>query len=129
MNRSLALGAALALSAGLLAVFGSPVASSAPHPPKVGYGLIVGDVKPCTAKVYDASPSNPLIVILSRRSRTYATYDVSADAGTTWYHFDVPVGHYTLTTTWPGTGVHHVSMKLGTTSKENFEATCVPSEG
>ena len=92
-----------------------------------GYGPIVGEVGPCSAKRFDASPANPLIIVLSKDARTYDTYNVSADRGTTWYHFDVPVGRYKLTSTWPRTNDYNVLVKLGTTSKVNITVSCGPA--
>jgi hypothetical protein len=92
-----------------------------------GYGLIVGEVGPCTARAFDASPDNPLIVILTQNAKTYDTYNVSADPGTTWYHFDVPVGRYKLTSTWPDTKGYNVLIKFGKTSKVNIRVSCGPA--
>ena len=89
-----------------------------------GYGLIVGDVRPCTAKRFDAQPDEPLIVILTRNGKTYVTYNVSADAGTTWYHFDVPIGRYSVSTTWWGSKDYNVLVRFGKTSRVNMEVSC-----
>jgi len=105
------------------------VRHAAPHSPTEsarasGYGLIVGDVRPCTAKRFDAQPDEPLIVIATRNNKTYVTYNVSADPGTTWYHFDVPTGHYTLSTTWWGSKDYNVLVQFGKTSKVNMDVSC-----
>jgi hypothetical protein len=92
-----------------------------------GYGLIVGKVGPCAAKKFDASPTNPLIVVLSKNARTYDTYNVSADRGTTWFHFDVSVGRYKLTATWPRTKEYNVLVELGKTTKVNIRVSCGPA--
>jgi hypothetical protein len=82
---------------------------------------------PCTAKKFDASPDNPLIVILTQNAKTYDTYNVSADPGTTWYHFDVQAGRYKLITTWPDTKEYNVLVKFGNTSKVNIRVSCGPA--
>jgi hypothetical protein len=89
-----------------------------------GFGLLVGNVRPCAAMRFDAQPDEPLIVILTRGNKTYETYDVSADSGTTWYHFDVPAGRYTLSTTWWGSTEYSVLVRFGRTSHVNFEVSC-----
>ncbi len=89
-----------------------------------GFGLLVGNVRPCTAKRFDAQPDEPLIIVLTRSNKTYETYNVSADPGTTWYHFDVPVGRYSLSTTWWGSRDYGVLVKFGKTSRVNFEVSC-----
>jgi hypothetical protein len=127
VNRHLRITAVLVLSGLVLAACGS----SKGHPstlsgPIGGFGLIVGDVRPCTAKKFDASPANPLIVILTKDNETYDTYNVSADYGTISYHFDVPVGHYKLTTTWPRSKESSVLVKFGKTSRDNVTVSCRP---
>lgn len=89
-----------------------------------GYGLLVGNVQPCSAKRFDAQPAEPLIVILTRSHKTYETYNVSADPGTTSYHFDVPVGRYALSTTWWGSKEYSVLVRFGKTTHVNFEVSC-----
>jgi hypothetical protein len=91
-----------------------------------GFGLLVGNVRPCTAKQFDPSPTDPLIVILTKDAVTYDTYNISADVGTTSYHFDVPVGHYELITTWPKSRVFAVVVKFGKTSRVNVTVSCGP---
>jgi len=91
-----------------------------------GFGLLVGNVRSCTAKEFDASPTDPLIVILTKDAMTYDTYNISADAGTTSYHFDVPAGNYQLTTTWPKSKDFNVVVRLGKTSRLNFGVSCSP---
>jgi hypothetical protein len=126
MNRCLKIIPALCLSVLTLCAFGLPNSHPSSKQTRArGFGLLIGDVKPCTAKKFD-SQQGPLIVILTKDAKTFATYDVSGDAGTTWYHFDVPVGHYTLSTTWWGSKDYDVVVKLGTTSKVNFEVSCGP---
>src|ERR1035438_5542472 len=100
MERILKISLALVLSWFALSAFNS----GGEHAIKLqvrtnGYGLMVGQVAPCAAKRFDASPSEPLIIILTKNAKTYVTYNVSSDAGTTTYHFDVPSGRYTLRTT------------------------------
>ena len=92
-----------------------------------GYGVIAGHIGPCPARTFDASGNGPMIVVLMRNGRTLTTYDVSADGGTASYHFDVPVGNYTLATTWPRTNVVFVTVKLGKTTILNIHATCAPA--
>ncbi|MGA2969386.1 MAG: hypothetical protein ABSE75_06235 [Acidimicrobiales bacterium] len=126
MKRSIKVFLALVLSALTLCAFGlSNRHPSTQHPRAHGYGLIVGDVRPCTAKMYDSS-QGPLIVLLTKDAKTFETYNVSADPGTTWYHFDVPVGRYTLSTTWWGSKDYNVVVSFGKTSKVNFEVSCGP---
>ncbi len=103
---------------GMFNVYSSASASTG------GFGLLVGNVRPCTAKRFDAQPDEPLIIVLTRSNKTYETYNVSADPGTTWYHFDVPVGRYTLSTTWWGSRDYSVFVKFGRTSRVNFEVSC-----
>jgi hypothetical protein len=125
VNRCLKIVPALVLSGLALAAFGSPKGHSSTESGRTdGFGLIVGDVGPCTAKRFDASPANPLIVILTKNARTFDAYNISADRGTTSYHFDVPVGDYKLTTTWPRSKVFSVQVKLGKTSKVNVAVSC-----
>jgi hypothetical protein len=125
VNRYLKISIALVLSGLVLAACGSSKEhSSTERAPAGGYGLIVGDVRPCTAKRFDAQPDEPLIVILTRSNKTDETYNVSADSGTTWYHFDVPVGRYTLSTTWWGSKEYSVLVRFSKTSQVNFEVSC-----
>lgn len=91
-----------------------------------GYGLLVGTVRPCSAKRFDARPDEPLIMILTRSGETYETYNVSADPGTTAYHFDVPVGRYVISTTWWGSKEYSVSVKFGKTTRVDFNVSCGP---
>jgi hypothetical protein len=124
VRRHLKIVPALVLAALTLTAFGLPNSQqSTKYSRAHGYGLIVGDVRPCTAKKYD-SQQGPLIVLLTRDAKTYETYNVSADAGTTWYHFDVPVGRYTLSTTWWGSKEHNVVLTFGETLKVNFDVSC-----
>ena len=126
MYRYLKVVPALVLSALTLTAFSVPHSHpSTKHSRAHGYGLIVGDVRPCTAKKYD-SAQGPLIVLLTKDAKTFATYNVSADPGTTWYHFDVPVGRYTISTTWWGSKVSNVALKFGETLKVNFDVSCGP---
>jgi hypothetical protein len=126
VNRYLKIVPALVLSALTLTAFGLAHShSSAKHPRANGYGLIVGDVRPCTARKYDSS-QGPLIVLLTKDDKTFETYNVSADPGTTWYHFDVPVGSYSISTTWWGSRHYHVALKFGETVKVNFDVSCGP---
>lgn len=125
MSRLVRISVALILSSVALAAFGSPDAHHSTGNGRArGYGLIVGDVGPCTARRFDAQPGEPLIVILTKNNQTYVTYNVSADTGTTWYHFDVPVGRYTLSTTWWGSKNYEVLVKFGKTSTINLEVSC-----
>ena len=79
---------------------------------------------PCTAKQFDASQNNPLTVILTKDNKTFETYDVSLDQGTTSYHFDVPAGYYELTTTWSKSRRSGVVVKFGKTSRVNVTVSC-----
>ena len=79
-----------------------------------GYGLLVGYVR----------PAEPLIMVLTRSKKTYETYNVSADSGTTSYHFDVPVGRYTLATTWWGSKEYSVLISFGKTTHVDFKVSC-----
>jgi hypothetical protein len=129
VKRCLKIATALILSGLALAAFSSTKGqSSTVSTPEVGYGLIVGDVAPCAAKAFDASPANPLIVILTKNAKTYDMYNVSADYGTTWYHFDVQAGRYKLTSTWPNTKEYSVLVKVGKTTKVNVRVSCGPAE-
>jgi hypothetical protein len=126
VKRCLKIVPALVLSALTLTAFGLPNSHPSTKRSRAhGYGLLVGDVRPCTAKKFD-SPQGPLIVLLTKGDKTYETYNVSADAGTTWYHFDVPVGDYTISTTWWGSKVYNVVVKFGKTLKVNFNVSCGP---
>ncbi|HEY5266117.1 MAG TPA: hypothetical protein VIJ40_04825 [Acidimicrobiales bacterium] len=107
---------------GAMATFGAAAGAATG-----GYGLIVGHVSPCTAKTFDKDPYSPFIVVLMKNGATLTTYNVSADAGTASYHFDVPVGKYTLATTWQRTKVIPVTVKLGKTTVVNIHATCAPA--
>lgn len=124
MKRYLKIVPALVLTALMLTAFGSPNSHpSTKHARAHGYGLIVGDVLPCTAKKYD-SQQGPLIVLLTHDDTTVETYNVSTDPGTTWYHFDVPVGRYTISTTWWGSKQYNVILTYGETLKKNFHVSC-----
>jgi hypothetical protein len=57
---------------------------------------------------------------------TYDAYNVSADAGTTSFHFDVPAGHYRLTTTWPQSRGLSVAIRFGKTTRLNISVSCGP---
>jgi len=81
-------------------------------------------VGPCTAKQFDASPNNPLVVILTKDNKTFETYDVSLDQGTTSYDFYVHPVHYELITTWPKSRVFSIVVKLGKTSRVNVAVSC-----
>jgi hypothetical protein len=91
-----------------------------------GYGLIVGTIGPCGAKGIDAAATRPLIIVLSHNGTTYTSYDVTGDRGTASYHFDVPIGLYELTTTWPRTTSHQVKVDFGLTTRVDIKATCAP---
>jgi hypothetical protein len=125
VSRLLRTSVALVVSGLALAAFSWPNAHSSSEGARAsGYGLIVGDVRPCTAKRFDAQPDEPLIVVLTKNDKTYVTYNVSADSGTTSYHFDVPVGRYTLSTTWWGSMDYNVLVKFGKTSRVNMDVSC-----
>ena len=125
MNRYLRITAALVLSGLVLAACGSSNGhSSTTSAPVGGYGLVVGNVGPCTAKQFDASPNNPLIATLTKGNKSFDTYNVSTDQGTTSYHFDVPVGHYELTTTWSNSKVTGIVVNVGKTLKVNVTVSC-----
>lgn len=98
-----------------------PLASAASA---TGYGQVVGDVQPCTAKRFDEWASEPLIVILTKNRETYDTYNVSADVGTTSFHFDVLHGRYTMSTTWWGAKDYVVTVRTGRTSRINIVVSC-----
>jgi hypothetical protein len=91
-----------------------------------GYGLIGGHIGPCRAKTLDKDPYEPFIVVLTRNGATFDSYNVSSDQGTASYHFDVPVGTYRLSTTWPRTKVSLITVKFGKTIFLNIRATCAP---
>ncbi len=91
-----------------------------------GFGSLVGRVGPCQAKRFDAQPSEPLIIILTKGTRTFETYNVSADPGTTSYHFDVRAGHYDLLTTWWGSREYSVTVRVGKTTHVDFNVACGP---
>ncbi|OYV95965.1 MAG: hypothetical protein B7Z73_01585 [Planctomycetia bacterium 21-64-5] len=92
----------------------------------ISFGSLVGHVGPCQATRFDAQPSEPLIIILTRSKKTFETYNVSADPGTTSYHFDVPEGRYELLTTWWGTGEYSVTVRAGMTTHVDFKVSCGP---
>lgn len=92
-----------------------------------GFGFLVGYVGPCHAEQFDAQPSEPLIIILTKSNRTFETYNVSADPGTSWYHFDIPAGRYELSTTWWGSRDYRVTVGPGKTIHVNFKLLCGPS--
>lgn len=119
----------LLLAAVVLCAFaGSPTHPSSERQRVQGFGLLVGDVKPCSAKQFDAQgAASPLIVILTKNGKTFDTYDVSADPGTTWYHFDVPAGRYRLDTTWPNSKDVNVVIVVGKTSKVDVTVSCRPA--
>jgi uncharacterized protein (DUF302 family) len=93
-------------------------ASAANH----GYGTPVGNITGCPAKALDKS-ALPLIVILLKHGVPYAWYNVSSDAGTTSYHFDVPVGHYRLISTYTSTS-HPLNVKFGGSPRTNLTISC-----
>lgn len=64
-----------------------------------GYGVVVGNIGPRMTTTFDRHANVPFIVVLLKNSTIFTTYNVSADQGTSSYHFDVPVGQYTLATT------------------------------
>ena len=72
------------------------IASVAESAPKPGFGIPIGKVGPCPAKTIDEL-TLPLIVTLLRNGVPYAWYNISADPGTIWCHFDVPAGRYLFT--------------------------------
>jgi hypothetical protein len=91
-----------------------------------GYGTPVGKVTGCSAKVLDKS-GLPLIVILLKHGAPYAWYNVSGDPGTTWYHFDVPVGHYELTSTYTSTS-YPINVKFGTSPRTDLRISCAADD-
>ena len=127
MLRSLKFIFALVFAGSILSACNSTEGkSSTTSTPAGGYGLIAGEVGTCSAKVFDNPNVVPLIVILTRNEKTYVTYDVSSDPGTTWYHFDVPVGRYKLSTTWPGSREYNFLVKFAKTSRIDIKAPCGP---
>jgi hypothetical protein len=92
-----------------------------------GYGTPVGKVSGCAAKALDKSDL-PLIVILLKRGTPYAWYNVSADPGTTWYHFDVPVGHYQLMSTYTGTKSYSLNVKFGASPRTDLTISCATDD-
>ena len=127
MNRIRAVIPILILSGVVLSACDLTSAQSPPAiPASRGYGLIVGAVRPCSARYFDASSANPLVVVLTRDAKTYDVYNVSADRGTTWFHFDVPVGRYTLSTTYPGTKDYSVGVSFAKTTTLNVKVSCSP---
>jgi hypothetical protein len=93
-------------------------ASAANH----GYGTPVGNVTGCSAKVLDQS-GLPLIVVLLKHGAPYAWYNVSGDPGTTSYHFDVPVGHYRLTSTYTSTS-YPLNVTFDSSPRTNLRISC-----
>ena len=125
MHRVAKIAAALILSGLVLAACGSPSRhATSTTLPSHGYGLVVGNVGPCTAEQFDASPGNPIIVILSKDARTFATYNVTLDHGTTSYHFDVPAGDYEMVTTWTPSRVFTLIVRFGKTLRRNIAVSC-----
>src|ERR1700690_370382 len=127
MNGLLKTFTGLAISSLALAAFGAVgTHATISHGRSNGYGLIVGHVLPCSAQRFDQSPSEPLIIILKKSQRTFVTYNVSADIGTTTYHFDVPSGRYGISTTWWGARDYGVRAQTGKTSRVNIHVSCSP---
>ena len=112
-----------ALTVVILMAFGltSSVAEGAS---KHGFGTPVGKVGPCPAKNFDES-TLPLIVALVRNGVPYAWYNISADSGTNWYHFDVPAGHYQLVTTYTGTRSHRITVVAGRSPRTDLTLRCL----
>jgi hypothetical protein len=110
------------LIVGTSLVLTTSAASAANH----GYGTPVGNVTGCSAKVLDTS-GLPLIVVLLKRGVPYAWYDVSGDPGTTSYHFDVPVGHYQLTSTYTSTS-YPLNVKFGGSPRTNLRISCAADD-
>lgn len=107
---------------GLLALSNPTVAGA-----NSGYGTPVGNVSGCPAKVLDKS-SLPLIVILLKQGFPYAWYNVSADPGTTSYHFDVPVGHYELMSTYTGVKSDALNVELGKSPRRDLRIKCATND-
>lgn len=77
----------------------------------------------CNVKTIDTS-TLPLLVILLKDGRPYSVYDVSADPGTRWYHFDVPVGKYRIISTYTGTKSYTIDLKYGQSPRVDFKISC-----
>jgi hypothetical protein len=112
-----------ALAVVIVMTFGltSSVAEGASKP---GFGTPIGKVGPCPAKTIDVS-TMPLIVTLLRNGVPYAWYNISADSGTRWYHFDVPAGHYQLLTTYTGTRSHWITVVAGKSPRTDLSMKCL----
>jgi hypothetical protein len=92
-----------------------------------GYGTPDGNFSGCAAKVLDKSDL-PLIVILLKRGTPFAWYNVSADPGTTSYHFDVPVGRYQLMSTYTGTKSYPLNVKFGESPRTDLTISCATDD-
>jgi hypothetical protein len=116
-------GVTTALAVVIVMAFGliSSVAEGASKP---GFGAPVGKVGPCPAKNFDES-TLPLIVTLLQNGVPYAWYNISADPGTVWYHFDVPAGRYQLVTTYTGTRSHWVTVVTGRSPRTDLTLRCL----
>jgi hypothetical protein len=119
--RSLVVTAALAVAISMNLGFIISLAASAPRP---GFGTPIGKVGPCPATTIDES-TLPLIVTLLRSGVPYARYNVSADPGTIWYHFDVPAGRYQIVTTYTGTRNHSVTVDSGKSVRTDLTLKCI----
>lgn len=125
MKSSLRTVASLILPGLVIAPIGALTIHSTSASASAGrYGLLVGNVRPCNAERFDEEQNEPLIIVLTISNRTYETYNVSADSGTTSYHFDVPAGRYTLSTTWWGSREHSVQVRFDKTVRVNFTVSC-----
>jgi hypothetical protein len=100
-----------------------PSSASAHAAEKAGYGLPRGKMNGCNVKTIDTS-TLPLLVILLKDGRPYSTYNVSADEGTRWYHFDVPVGKYRIMSTYTGTMSYAIDLKYGQSPRVDFKISC-----
>jgi hypothetical protein len=116
-------GVTTALAVVIVMAFG-PISSVAQGASKPGFGAPVGKVGPCPAKNFDES-TLPLIVTLLQNGVPYAWYNISADSGTDWYHFDVPAGRYQLITTYTGTRSHWVNVVTGRSPRTDLTLRCL----
>jgi hypothetical protein len=113
----------VALSLGALLALTSPTVAGA----NGGYGTPVGNISGCPANLLDKS-SLPLIVILIRQGLPYAWYNVTADPGTTSYHFDVPVGHYELMSTYTGVRSYALNVRFGKSPRRDLKIKCATND-
>jgi hypothetical protein len=89
-----------------------------------GYGLIAGATGPCPAKTFDAPGALVLVIVLLRNGVTFSSYDVTSNQGTTSFHFDVPVGHYVIVSTYPATASYPIIVRFARTASVRVTTIC-----